>query len=94
MGQYVQSVLNSIGYKATLKPLSQNIEFNYIQNTNNKVQISLTQWFQDYPAASDFIKVLLSCAQLPPGQSTTRINIVGYVRAVDRRQDAPGRDAG
>jgi len=47
-------VLNQIGYKASLKPLSQNIEFNYIQNTNNKVQISVTQWFQDYPAASDF----------------------------------------
>ncbi|OYV97046.1 MAG: peptide ABC transporter substrate-binding protein, partial [Deltaproteobacteria bacterium 37-65-8] len=55
IGQYVVSVLNSIGYKATLKPLSQNIQFNYIQDSNNHVQISLTQWFQDYPAASDFI---------------------------------------
>jgi peptide/nickel transport system substrate-binding protein len=51
-----------------LKPLSQNIEFNYIQNTNNKVQISVTQWYQDYPAASDFLKVLLNCSGLPQGQ--------------------------
>ena len=76
VGQYVQGVLNSIGYKATLKPLSQNIEFNYIQNTNNKVQISVTQWFQDYPAASDFLKVLLSCANFHKGTDNS-INIAG-----------------
>src|SRR5579863_7177950 len=39
VGAYIQGVLNQIGYKATLKPLSQNIEFSYIQNTQNKVQI-------------------------------------------------------
>jgi peptide/nickel transport system substrate-binding protein len=77
VGQYVQSVLNSIGYKATVKPLSANIQFNYIQNTNNKVQISLTQWYQDYPAASDFLKVLLSCSEFHPG-SNNSINIAGF----------------
>lgn len=85
IGQYVVSVLNSIGYKATLKPLSQNIEFNYIQDTNNHVQISLTQWFQDYPAASDFIDVLLSCANFHKG-STNSINISGMcVPSVDAK---------
>ena len=76
VGEYIQSVLNSIGYKASIKPLSQNIEFNYIQNTNNKVQISVTQWYQDYPAASDFLKVLLGCANFHPG-SDNSINIAG-----------------
>src|ERR1039457_110208 len=33
VGEYIQGVLNQIGYKATGKPLSQNIESNYIQNT-------------------------------------------------------------
>jgi peptide/nickel transport system substrate-binding protein len=85
VGEYVQGVLNSIGYKATLKPLSQNIEFNYIQNTNNKVQISVTQWFQDYPAASDFLKVLLSCANFHKGTDNS-INIAGMcVPAIDKK---------
>ncbi len=84
-GQYVVSVLNAIGYKATLKPLSQNIEFNYIQDTKNKVQISLTQWFQDYPAASDFINVLLSCANFHKG-SPNSINISGMcVPSIDAK---------
>ncbi len=77
LGQYLQSVLNSIGYKATLKPLSPNIQFTYIQNTKNKVQIAETQWYQDYPAASDFIDILLSCSQFHPG-SDNSINIAGF----------------
>ncbi len=87
VGQYVQSVLNSIGYKATIKPLSANIQFNYIQNTKNKVQISLSQWYQDYPAASDFLKVLLSCQGFHPG-SDNSINIAGYCnKAIDAKMN-------
>jgi peptide/nickel transport system substrate-binding protein len=77
IGEYLQSVLNSIGYKATLKPISGNIQFTYIQNTKNKVQISVSQWYQDYPAASDFLNVLFSCASFHPG-SDSSINISGF----------------
>lgn len=77
LGEYLQSVLTSIGYKATVKPLSSNIQFTYIQNTNNKAQISLTSWYQDYPAASNFLNVLLSCASFRPG-SDSSINIAGF----------------
>ena len=80
VGEYIQGVLNQIGYKATLKPLSQNIEFNYIQNSNNKVQISVTQWYQDYPAASDFLNVLLNCDEFHKG-SDNSINIAGMCNA-------------
>ncbi len=87
VGQYVLSVLNAIGYKATLKPQSANIQFNYIQNTKNKVQISLTQWYQDYPAASDFLKVLLSCSGFHPN-SDNSINIAGYCnKAIDAQMN-------
>ncbi len=41
VGTYLQSVLNDLGFKAELKPISSNIQFTYIQNTNNKVQISV-----------------------------------------------------
>jgi len=85
LGEYLQSVLNSIGYKATVKPLSGNIQFTYIQNSNNKAQISLTSWYQDYPAASDFLNVLLSCSSFRPG-SDSSINITGFCdKALDAR---------
>jgi peptide/nickel transport system substrate-binding protein len=89
IGEYVQSALNQIGYKATLKPISGNIQFTYIQNTNNKVQISLSSWYQDYPAASDFLNVLLSCASFRPG-SDTSINISGFC---DKQVDAQMQQA-
>jgi peptide/nickel transport system substrate-binding protein len=75
-GLYMQSVLNDLGYEATLKVLSQSVEFTYIQNTKNKVQISYTQWFQDYPAPSNFLNVLFSCASFHEG-SDASINIAG-----------------
>ena len=85
MGIYLQSVLNSIGYKATVKPISGNIQFTYIQNTKNKVQISVTQWYQDYPAASDFLSVLLGCQSFTPN-SDSSINMAGYCnKAIDAK---------
>ena len=42
VGTYLQSVLNDLGYKASVKPISSNIQFTYIQNTNNNVQISVS----------------------------------------------------
>ena len=77
MGIYLQSVLNSIGYKATVKPISPNLFFTYAQNTKNKVQINVQQWYQDYPAASDFLYILFGCESFHPG-SDSSINIAGF----------------
>ena len=83
IGTYVQSALRDLGFKAAMKPVSQNIQLAYIQNTNNKVQISLTDDFEDYPAPSDFLQVLFSCANFHPG-SDSSINISGFCdQAID-----------
>jgi peptide/nickel transport system substrate-binding protein len=84
LGTFLASELNKLGFVATTHVLSANIQFNYIQNTNNKVQISITQWYQDYPAASDFLNVLLSCGAIHPG-SDNSINIAGFC---DKTYDA------
>jgi peptide/nickel transport system substrate-binding protein len=77
MAVYLQSVLNQIGYKASVKPISANIAFTYPQNTKNKVQINVQQWYQDYPAASDFLYVLFGCESFHPG-SDSSINMAGF----------------
>lgn len=77
IGVYLQSVLTSIGYVADVKPISSNIQFTYIQNTNNKVQMSVSQWYKDYPAASDFLHILFGCASFREG-SDASINISGF----------------
>jgi peptide/nickel transport system substrate-binding protein len=82
---YLQSVLNQIGYKATVKPISNNIFFTYVQNTKNKVQINVQQWYQDYPAASDFLNILFGCDSFHPG-SDSSINIAGFCdKAIDKQ---------
>ncbi len=88
IGTYLQSVLNELGYKASVKPISSNIQFPYIQNTNNKVQMSISQWYQDYPQPSNFLNILLSCASFTPG-SDSSINISGYCnKDLDARMKA------
>ena len=88
IGTYMQSVLTDIGYEADVKPISPNIQFTYIQNTNNKVQISITQWYQDYPAASDFLNILFGCASFTPG-SDSSINIAGFCdKEIQAKMDA------
>ena len=89
VGTYLQSVLNDLGYEASVKSMSSDIQFTYIQNTNNKVQISIAQWFPDYPAASDFLNVLLSCDSFRLG-SDASINISGIC---DKKLDERMHDA-
>jgi peptide/nickel transport system substrate-binding protein len=73
VGVYLASVLNEIGFKATAKAISGNIAFTYPQNTKNHVQ----QWYQDYPAASDFLHILFGCESFHPG-SDSSINMAGF----------------
>lgn len=85
IGVYLQSVLNELGYKASMKAISPNIHFTYIQNTNNNVQISVSQWYQDYPAASNFLHVLFGCDSFHPGTDSS-VNIAGFCdKAVDAK---------
>jgi peptide/nickel transport system substrate-binding protein len=74
---YLQSVLTKLGYVADIKAISPDIQFTYIQNTKNKVQISISQWYQDYPTGSDFLYTLLSCDSFHP-ESDASVNIAGF----------------
>jgi peptide/nickel transport system substrate-binding protein len=93
MGVYIQSVLNSIGYKASVKPISVNIFFTYVQNTKNKVQINVQQWYQDYPAASDFLYILFGCESFHPG-SDSSINFSGFCNKPINAEMHKGLDLG
>ena len=76
IGDNIREVLTKLGYEASVHSMSSDVQFTYIQNTTNKVQISIAQWYQDYPAASDFLNVLLSCDSFHP-RSDSSINISG-----------------
>jgi len=77
IGTYTAGLLRQLGYDAQVKPISPDIETQYLQNSNNNAQLSLTAWYQDYPQASDFLNVLFACADFHPG-SDNSINESGY----------------
>jgi len=81
VGTYLRNVLQAIGYQAEVKPISAGVQFTYIQNTNNRVQVALTQWFADYASPSNFLDDLLGCENFHPG-SDSSINMAGYCSAV------------
>ncbi len=93
MAIYLQSVLRDLGYDARLHTISFNIRDPYLGNSGNRVQIGLANWFQDYPAPSDFLQVMFSCASFHPG-SDASINMSGFCDpAIDARMQAAGTAA-
>jgi peptide/nickel transport system substrate-binding protein len=71
IGLYFVGLLNQLGYKASLQALSPDIQYPYCQNSKNKVQFCWSSWYQDYPAASDFLNILLGCASYIPNSNAS-----------------------
>jgi peptide/nickel transport system substrate-binding protein len=58
--------LQSIGYKATTQLLTASNQYPFVQNSANssKWDVAWSAWYQDYPAPSDFLNVLLGCGTI------------------------------
>ena len=91
LGLYFVGLLNKLGYKATLQGLSADIQYPYIQNSKNKVQIAFSDWFQDYPAASDFLVILLGCGSIHPNSNSSP-NIAQFCdKGIQAKMDHAGQ---
>jgi len=58
--QYMASVLNSIGLKASVKLLDESVYWDTIATQKGDPQIAFNDWNQDYPEGQDFFDVLLN----------------------------------
>ena len=60
------SDLDSIGYQASSQLLAPSIQYPFSQNSSNlgKWSVAWSDWYQDYPAPSDFLNVLLGCGSI------------------------------
>ena len=68
-GRYLVSVLDKLGYRASLQviPGSNGIAYNRrLFDSRQRTQIGWFGWYQDYPAPSDFIRTLLTCQSFLP----------------------------
>jgi peptide/nickel transport system substrate-binding protein len=71
LGEYFVGLLNQLGYHASLQALSADIQYPYAQNSKNHVQFAFSSWYQDYPAASDFLNILLGCDSFHPNSNSS-----------------------
>jgi peptide/nickel transport system substrate-binding protein len=91
LGLYFVGLLNKLGYKATLQALSSDIQYPYIQNSKNHVQFAFSDWFQDYPAASDFLVILLGCKSIHPNSNSSP-NIAQFCdKKIQAKMDKAGK---
>jgi peptide/nickel transport system substrate-binding protein len=85
IGTYLRDVLADLGFEAKLRSLSGNVQFSYIQNSNNRVQASLTTWYADYPSAGNFLLGVFGCTAFHAGSDSSP-NISGFCEpALDAR---------
>jgi peptide/nickel transport system substrate-binding protein len=73
LAEQMVSDLKSIGYKASTQLLTASNQYPFVQDSANagKWNIAYSAWFQDYPAASDFLNVLLGCGTIHKNSSAS-----------------------
>lgn len=77
MATELRNTLAQLGYDASVRSMTQAVQFSYIQNSDNRVQVALTGWQADYPSASSFLQTLYSCATIHP-HSDNSLNVSAY----------------
>jgi ABC-type transport system substrate-binding protein/DNA-binding SARP family transcriptional activator len=64
--RYVVSVLDQLGYRASLRVVDPDAYWGVLGDSRNRIQIAFLTWYQDYPAPSDFIDQVLTCGSFLP----------------------------
>ena len=66
LAEQMVSDLNAIGYQASTQLLTASNQYPYVQNSANSATwgVAWSAWYQDYPAPSDFLNVLLGCTSI------------------------------
>ncbi|HEY5058148.1 MAG TPA: ABC transporter substrate-binding protein [Gaiellaceae bacterium] len=85
-GDYLTSVLNSIGLKATEKIINPAVYWTTVGNQATKAQIGFADWFQDYPHPLDWFDVLLNGERITTTHNNNYANFDD--KAVNAKIDA------
>jgi peptide/nickel transport system substrate-binding protein len=96
--QYMAGVLNSIGYKASVKTLDEGVYWDTISTQKGDPQMAFVQFDQDYPEGQDFIDVQLNGERISDvgNQVHSNIDVPALNKQVDAARKMPlgaARDA-
>ncbi|HLK00198.1 MAG TPA: ABC transporter substrate-binding protein [Streptosporangiaceae bacterium] len=89
------SDLDAIGYQASGQLMPMGIQYPYTQNSANsgKWNVAWSSWYDDYPAPSDFLNVLLGCATIRTNSDASP-NIAAYCSQGTQAQIEQARTLG
>ena len=77
-GEYLVSVLKSLGYTAHLRTFkTRGAYFAAAKDSRQKIQAGIAAWQHDYPTAGDFLPTLLTCNSFIP-HSTNNQNLAEF----------------
>jgi peptide/nickel transport system substrate-binding protein len=85
-GQSVVSALRQLGYRASLEIVSDADFFRIAAKPTNRAQVVSGGWAADYPTASDFIALKLSCGAIPTGNNSGRFCDPAIDREIDEAE--------
>ncbi len=89
-GRYLVSVLDKLGYRASLRVLGYTAYIKETGDSRRRTQVSWFGWYPDYPAPSDMILPVLSCRSFVPASPFSNLNTAEFC---DPRIDAEARQA-
>jgi peptide/nickel transport system substrate-binding protein len=84
--QYMASVLDSLGYKATVKTLDEGVYYDTVAAEATDPQVSYNDWNQDFPEAEDFVDLLLNGQKITNVGNNNGSNL--NVPAINAQMDA------
>jgi peptide/nickel transport system substrate-binding protein len=93
IGQYFTDLLNKIGFDADLKIIDGGVYFQTVGNDKTKPQAGVTNWFQDFPHAGNFLFLVDSATNQPTNnQNFSRIEDPELDKQIDAVTVGPADD--
>jgi peptide/nickel transport system substrate-binding protein len=89
--EYLASVLQSIGFKTTVKTLDESVYWDTISTQKGDPQIAFQDWNQDYPEGQDFIDTLLNGEHIVKvgNNDQSYSNIPALNKQIDKAKEMP-----
>jgi peptide/nickel transport system substrate-binding protein len=89
--QYMASVLDSIGLKATVKTFDESVYWDTIATQKGDPQVAFNDWNQDFPEGQDYIDVILNGEHIVNvgNNDVSNTDIPAYNRMIDATKEMP-----
>ncbi|MGH2889376.1 MAG: ABC transporter substrate-binding protein [Solirubrobacteraceae bacterium] len=89
--QYMAGVLDSLGYKATVKTLNEGIYYDTMAAEATDPQISWNDWSEDFPEAEDFIDTQLNGEGISNvgNNNMSNLDVPSLNKQMDRAREMP-----